>query len=367
MLMELASMELPTSWAAARHELRVAELTASQQLIDLRCGFPKFHDATEFAPSSERPGKPRKGARATREEKATHDLAKLGIHYMFALPDGVTCPTDVPTKYACSVESAVATGMPVKIWVLPFKGRHTCPTVSKEGYALMPLEIDSTSLLGRWYHEHRHALWTQQFPNQAYRSTGQQGDLSIVADFLRLYVLRNRGGGTYMDMDVHVLDPVGFNHLPESVAAQEQPSSLKFHGLHRYNNAYLRLRNTSYFTRALEDDWVTEWSNRGKHRGYTGPALVTRVVDKMLENNHCAPRDITLLSMESVFGQKIGDEDIPGAASFHSKLDYWLLDGEQPGLKRALELQRSCPNVWKHMSTGDWKGRVGKLQGLNPP
>ena len=234
LVVNLASMEPPTSWAAVQHEFHYADLTAAQQKLDFRCGLPKLHSATDFAPSGSK-RKRRTAESSSRHEQSTRELANLGIHFMFALADGVPCPTDVPAKYACSLESAVATGMPVNIWMVPFKSRKTCRMVRQKGYTLLPLEIDAVTPLGRWYHDHRHDLWTQKFPNQAARSIGQQGDLSIVADFLRLYVLRYRGGGTYMDMDVHVLDSNLFNHLPESVAAQEQSSALKFHGLHRYN------------------------------------------------------------------------------------------------------------------------------------
>jgi len=229
LLIIMASMELPITRAAARHEFHFTQLTVAQQRLDLLCGLPKLHSATEFTPNSSKLNK------LSALEKSSKELVKLGIHYVLALPDGAPCPTDIPAKDACSLESAVATGMPVKIWTVPFKSRHECPVVHRKAYSLVPLSIDMRSPLGRWYHDHRHDLWTQKFPDQATRSSGQQGDLSIVADFLRLYVLRYRGGGTYLDTDVQVLDPALFEHLPESVAAQEQTNALKFHGLHRYN------------------------------------------------------------------------------------------------------------------------------------
>ena len=174
------------------------------------------------------------------------------------MPASSPCPTDVPAKYACSVESAKATGTPVSVWVM--HATLTCPAVQRTGYELKPLDIDATSHLGQWYHTHGRDLWAE----------GYRTSLSIVSNFLRVYVLKHCGGGTYLDLDVHILDQKLFNALPESVAAQEQITSIKFHGLHRFNNAFLRLRNTSMVLQGLETDWTREWSYKGNHRGYTG-------------------------------------------------------------------------------------------------
>jgi len=81
----------------------------------------------------------------------------------------------------------------------------------------------------------------------------------------------------------------------------------------------------------------------------------------MLHENGCSPRGVVLLNKDSVYGTKLGDENIPKAAAFHSKLDYWMLDGETPGPKRALELQRACPRVWARKASGDWDGRAAEL------
>jgi hypothetical protein len=131
-----------------------------------------------------------------------------------------------------------------------------------------------------------------------------------------------------------------------------------------FGSAFLRLRNTSSFTRALEEDWINEWPNRGKHRGYTGPALITRVVNRMLAKNGCSLHGVKLLDKNSVFGIKFGDENIPDAAAFHSSLNYWMVDGENPGPKRDLELQRACPNVRARMASGQkWDGSAAELIG----
>jgi hypothetical protein len=290
------------------------------------------------------------------EGASTAALAALGIHYVLALPDGVACPADVPTKYACSVESAVATGTPVSIWVL--HATKICPFVTRPGYALKPLVLDRASPLGAWYHAHSPELWAE----------GYRTSLSLVSNFLRVYVLLHRGGGTYLDLDVHVLDPVGFNHLPESVAAQEQPTNLKFHGLHRYNNAYLRLRNTSAVARGLAEDWAREWQYKGSHRGYTGPAAVTRVVNQIRATHHCSTPGLALLSAGSVYGLKVGDGSGLGlgAVAFHSKLDSWLLGSAPLSTQRSAEVARACPNTYQRASRGDWTGRVGELVGLSP-
>jgi hypothetical protein len=218
--------------------------------------------------------------------------------------------------------------------------------------------LDRESILGAWYHTHAVELWAE----------GYRTSLSLVSNFLRVYVLLQRGGGTYLDFDVHVLDPEAFNSLPESVAAQEQPTSLKFHGLHRYNNAFLRLQSTSVLARGLALDWVNEWPYKGTHRGYTGPAAVTRVVNQILAKHHCAAPGLALLSTDSVYGLKFGDTSGlgAGAVAFHSKLDDWTLGGKPLGPERDAEVQRACPKFHQRVSSGDLAGRVGSLSGLDP-
>ena len=94
---------------------------------------------------------------------------------------------------------------------------------------------------------------------------------------------------------------MSINRLPESVAAQERPTALKFRGIHRYNGAYLRFLNTSTFLEKMEADWVTSWAFKGNHRGYTGPAAVTRVLNQMMAEGNCKMEGRTvLLNMESV-------------------------------------------------------------------
>ena len=81
-----------------------------------------------------------------------------------------------------------------------------------------------------------------------------------------------------------------------------------------------------------------------------GPAAVTRVVNQILANQHCNSPGLTLLSMDSVYGVKVGDEDIPGAISFHSKLDDWILYGKPLGSKRKSEVMRACPGTYQRIA-----------------
>jgi len=366
LLFDCASMEFPFSWDASRHEFRFLQWTMSQQMLDMRCGLPQMLNARGFyvakpgAASTPARDVLRGGGELRRSaivDESASALTAAGIHYVLAVPESATCPADVPTKYACSVESAIATRSPVSIWVI--HPTRTCALVERNGYALRPLILDHESILGAWYHSHTKELWSE----------GYRTSLSLVSNFLRLYVLLQRGGGTYLDFDVHVLDPEAFNTLPESVAAQEQPTSLKFHGLHRYNNAFMRLHSTSALAEGLAVDWVNEWLYKGTHRGYTGPAAVTRVVNQMLATHQCSTPGLALLGMDSVYGLKVGDTSGLGAdaVAFHSKLDDWVLSGKYLSPQRSAEVQRACPRFYQRMSSGDWAGRIERLSGLGPP
>ena len=154
---------------------------------------------------------------------------------------------------------------------------RSCPLVKhRDGFAIVPLHIESVdSKLGAWYRARRRTLWALP-KSQAF-----------VSDFARIYVLRHKGGGTYMDLDCHITNTSAFWSLPESVIAEAsadtQHGLAEWLGPTRFNGAFLRMRPDSPSLLAMERDWIEHAEHiRGADGtvmwGMLGPVAVTRVI-----------------------------------------------------------------------------------------